>query len=115
MSNTGERGLRARTTTFPVAHTQLAEAQSTVVIGTHLNLERVAARAGLHVITHRLGPADRTVLEQMIDLRLDSVALADVPTPRFTTDELDLVWTESAGVPAEADVICHRLLAERVW
>ena len=94
---------------------QLAEAQSTVVIGTHLNLERVAARSGLLVITHLLGPADRTVLEQMIDLRLDSVALSDVPTPRFTNDELGLVWTESGGVPAEADVICHRLLAERVW
>jgi hypothetical protein len=94
---------------------QLATAQSTVVIGTHLNLDRVAARSGLHVITHRLGPADRTVLGKMIDLRLDSVALSDVPTPRFTSDELDLVWTESGGVPAEADVICHRMLAERVW
>jgi len=67
------------------------------------------------VITHRLGPADRTVLERMIDLRLDSVALSDVSTPRFTSDELDLVWAESGGVPAEADVICHRMLAERVW
>ncbi len=94
---------------------QLAEAESTVVIGTHLDLTRVAARAGLKVVTHRLVAADRIVLEEMIDLRLDSVALPDLPTPRFTTDELDLVWTESAGVPAEADVICHRLLAERVW
>lgn len=94
---------------------QLGEAESTVVIGTHLDLTRVATRAGLKVITHHLGRADRVVLEQMIDLRLESVALCDVPTPRFTTDELDLVWTESAGVPAEADVICHRLLAERVW
>lgn len=94
---------------------QLASAESTVVIGTHLDLTRVAARAGLRVITHRLVAADRVVLEQMIDLRLDSVALSDLSTPRFTADELDLVWTESAGVPAEAEVICHRLLAERVW
>lgn len=94
---------------------RLAASGSTLVIGTHLDLENLGRRAGFDVVTHRLVRLDRPTLEKIIDLRLQSVAVDERERPRFSSEELDMIMAESGGVPEEADVICHRLLADRVW
>lgn len=92
----------------------LAAQGVTLIIGTHIDLERLGRRKGFDVITHRLRPFDRATLGRAIDLRLRAVATGDDIPELFTDVDLDLVFTESDGVPEEADVVCHRLLAQRV-
>ena len=87
---------------------------ATLVAGTHRDLARTAKRAGLRVVTHHLGPADHALLQQVIDLRLRSVAIGDAP-PDFATDDLiHDVLRSSAGNLREADVLCHQRLAQHV-
>lgn len=94
---------------------QLARIGATVVIGTHADLSSVAARAGLDVVTHRLGPIDRPTLDAIIAARLASAAVSDrSPTFAFADEELALIHAKSRGSVRAAEVYCHELLAERV-
>ena len=87
---------------------------ATLVAGTHRDLSRPAARAGLHVITHHLGPADHALLQEVIDLRLRSVAIGDNMPEFATADLVHDVLRASAGNLREADVLCHQRLAQHV-
>lgn len=93
---------------------RLAAHDLTLIIGTHVDLALLGKRSGFNVITHRLAPFDRSTLEEAIELRLRTVATqGDIPA-LFSAADIDQVFTESGGIPAEADVMCHRLLAQRV-
>ena len=94
----------------------LARASSTAVTGTHIDLTRRAERAGLTVITHRLGPIDRSTLKAIIEARLRSAATGHGPiTVEFDDDDITRIHHKSQGSVREAEIICHELLAERVW
>ncbi len=93
---------------------QLATHNVTLIIGTHVDLSRLGRRTGFDVITHQLRPFDRATLQEAIDLRLRSVATGDHIPELFTTTDVDEIFVSSGGVPEEADVICHGLLAQRV-
>ncbi|MDW3179646.1 MAG: hypothetical protein R8J94_19805 [Acidimicrobiia bacterium] len=93
---------------------RLAARGVTVIIGTHVDLARLGRRTGFDVITHQLRPFDRATLGRAIDLRLRSVATRDHIPELFSDSDVDEVFVRSGGVPEEADVICHRLLAQRV-
>jgi hypothetical protein len=93
---------------------QLATSHATLVIGTHLDLRRFGQLCGFDVITHRLAPLHRHTLVEVVNRRLQSMATGEQSIPRFTAAEFDIIMTESRGVPGEANVVCHRLLAERV-
>jgi len=93
---------------------RLAAQHLTLIVGTHVDLSRLGERSGFDVITHRLAPFDRATLEEAIELRLRSVATQDDIPALFSAADIDLVFIESCGNPEEADVICHRLLAQRV-
>ena len=56
---------------------QLARLEATVVIGTHIDLAARARRAGLHVVTHHLGPADLSTMATLLRSRIAEVRMAD--------------------------------------
>lgn len=91
---------------------ELAAIGATLVIGTHTDLARVGRRAGFTVITHRLEPIGPADLAKIIEARLyDESLRAD--SFRFSPDDLDEIMLRSNGIPGEADIICHELLAKR--
>lgn len=90
-----------------------ANANATLIIGTHVDLTDLAERVGFTVITHTLQPADPALLRRIIDARLEGASMSSGHL-RFGDEDIDTIVTESGGVPGDADVICHRLLAERV-
>lgn len=94
----------------------LAHRHATLVIGTHVDLSTVGRRAGFNVLTHRLGPIDHRTMQAMIDNQLRAAAVAGHSGPPITAAELDveLVMTQSRGIPGEANVVCHRILAQVV-
>lgn len=94
--------------------TRLAKQSATAVIGTHADLTRVGRAAGFHdVVTHWLSPLGEDELGQLLRKRLAEAAT----TPdhiRFSCEDIETILSGSDGIPGEADVIAHRLLAERV-
>ncbi len=91
---------------------RLADQNSTLVIGTHADLSRLGRRAGFDVITHWLRPIGAEDLAKMIEARLMGESIRP-DSFRFTTAELDNVLNQSQGIPGRADIICHKILAER--
>jgi len=92
-----------------------AAARSTLVAGTHVDLELQAQRSGLAVVAHHLGPVDRETLAVMVDRRLCLAALSpDGDRFAFSAVELEQVLARSRGVLRIAEGLCHELLAEHV-
>ena len=90
----------------------LAARNATLVIGTHADLSRLGRRAGFTVVTHWLAPIGLDDLEKMITARLENESTRP-DSFRFTDDEIREVLLRSDGVPGQADVVCHQLLAQR--
>ena len=97
---------------------ELAQAAATLVIGTHVDLRAIGEASGFSVITHELQPVDRETLRAIIDRRLDAAKLASPAATeldlRFSDADVERVLAASNGVPGEADVWCHQILADIV-
>jgi hypothetical protein len=93
----------------------LARINALAVVGTHVDLRPVAARAGLAVVTHRLEPPDLATLSLILRRRLDAAAVGVVsPEIAFLAEDLAAVHRRAGGSIRRAEEECHRLLAERV-
>ncbi len=97
---------------------RLARAASTLVVGTHVDLRTLGEASGFSVITHELQPVDHHTLRTIIERRLEAVKLPSRSDGaleiRFSDSDIDRVLEASNGVPGEADVWCHQILAEIV-
>lgn len=92
----------------------LALKNATTIIGTHQDLSRVAQAAGFEeIITHHLSALNRRELGQLLQNRLADSAVAPDHFC-FSGEDIEIILTESEGIPGEADVAAHRLLAQRV-
>lgn len=93
----------------------LAATGATMVAGTHADLASVARRAGLAVVTHRLGPASLTMVRSVLEGRVLQASIVGA-TERFqlaTADIIDL-HARSHGSLRTAKVFAHELVAQRV-
>ncbi len=95
---------------------RLSKLNATLIIGTHKDLEPIARKAGFTTVTtHHLEPMNKETFSQVVQRRLDfSSAQNGQPVFTFSETDLDYIFSESGGVPREADAVCHRLLAERL-
>jgi len=95
---------------------RLAADRATAIIGTHVDLSAIAAGCGLAVVTHRLEPVDRATLDAIIEARLRGAARVSAGHLRFRFSDADLhaIHAESGGSIRDAEVHCHKLLAQRV-
>jgi len=89
----------------------LATSGATLVAGTHEDLAAAAHRAGFSVVTHRLAPLTAPQVRDLLDGTLNA---SGTPTVRFSDADVDRITERSGGIPREACVIAHALLAERV-
>lgn len=89
----------------------LATTGATIVVGTHKDLSTPARRAGLDVITHRLAPLTAPQVRNLVD---GTLAASGTPEVYFSDADIDRIAGESGGVPRDACVSAHALLAERV-
>lgn len=94
---------------------QLARVGATVVIGTHVDLAARARRAGLHVVTHRFGPADLATVSALLVGRVSQARVANSAQPfQLTDDDIRAVHDASHGSLRTAEVLAHELVALRV-
>lgn len=93
----------------------LASAGATVVAGTHRDLTRPATRAGLRVVTHRLGPASPETLHEFVTGRLQAAsAQADAIGPVIDALDLGEVHHRSQGNLRAAESMLHEAVARWV-
>ncbi len=95
---------------------QLSQRNATLIIGTHRDLENAARKAGFGTcFTHWLEPMDEEVLRRVLQRRLEcSSANNGRPTFQFSDADISRIFSESQGIPREADAISHKVLAERI-
>lgn len=96
---------------------QLANAQATVVAGTHQDLAAPARRCGLSVITHNLDAVDLETLRRIVDAKVRAAqqTTAELSSAFAITDEeLRGVHERSHGSVRIAERHLHELLAARV-
>ena len=97
---------------------QLASKEATVIIGTHTDLQTLGEASGFSVRSHRLEPVDHQLMRAIVELRLDSARLPSIGQAaielRFSDNDIERVVAASSGIPREADVWCHQILAEKV-
>ena len=91
----------------------LARVGATVVVGTHRDLSQQAARSGLTVVTHSLGPVDFDTLRKVVDERLRAAAVNEVT---FVIDDEDLRRSHALanGSLRSVERHLHELVADRV-
>jgi hypothetical protein len=86
-----------------------------VVAGTHVNLASVAHRAGLAVVTHRLGPASVATVRAVLEARVLQASIVDVTSSfRLTNADIVDLHARSQGSLRTAEVLAHELVAQRV-
>lgn len=94
---------------------KLAVTGATVVAGTHVNLASVAHRAGLAVVTHRLGPASVATVRAVLEARVLQASIVDVTSSfRLTNADIVDLHARSQGSLRTAEVLAHELVAQRV-
>lgn len=95
---------------------RLAHANATVVVGTHVDLANAAARAGLCVVTHRLGPVSAATLRRIVEAKMERASLDPGRVERLAIDDDDLadIHRKANGSIRRAEILLHELVAERV-
>lgn len=89
----------------------LAHRGATVVVGTHEDLVAPARRAGLEVVTHRLKPLTVGELRDFLD---GTLRASGDPLVQFSDEDIYEIAERSGGIPREACVHAHALLAASV-
>ena len=93
---------------------QLARVEATVVIGTHVDLSRLAMRTGFAAQAHVLDRVDIDTFGAIVERRLEVDAIAGRPRFHFTDADIESVHAKSQGRLRVAEGLLHELLAERV-
>ena len=95
---------------------KLASKGATVIAGTHVDLESAAKRAGLCVVTHRLGPADLATVRAVLSERVRRAAVHGIAAPAFELTEAEMVDIHQRcdGSLRNAEILAHEVVARRV-
>jgi hypothetical protein len=100
---------------------RLAERGATLVIGTHIDLSDLAAKAGFgrdgrELSTYELPTIDRATLDAMLDARIAAASIDETvdPTSLLTNADRQRILERSAGSIRDVETLGHELIAARV-